>query len=82
MRGKRGVKQGDIIELVPQRYVSEEVWVESITDNQHAEKFTAGSLAILIKKRKGSIVIMTKTGMLGWVYDDEWRIPVLAKGDS
>lgn len=81
--GRRGAKQGDIIELVPQRYVSEEVWVESITDNLLAEKYASGSFAIFIKKRKeGGVVVMTESGLLGWVYDDEWRTPILVKGDS
>ena len=73
MKGQRGAKKGDIIELIPQKYVSDEVWVESIIDDQFAVKFSRGSLAILVERKKDHAVVMTDTGFLGWVYDDEWR---------
>lgn len=82
MKSKRCAKVGDIIVLIPQRYVSDEVWIESISNNQIAEKFPSGSFAILVKKRKTSAVVMAETGFLGWVYDDEWQILSSPKGDS
>ena len=82
MKSKRGAKAGDIIELVPQRYISDEVWVESISNDQIAEKFPSGSFAILFRKRKSSAVIMTESGFIGWVYNDEWQTLSTQKGDS
>lgn len=73
MNSQRRAKIGDIIELVPQKYVSDEVWVESLTDNQFAVKFQSGSLAILVEKRRDAVVVMTETGFTGWVFNDEWR---------
>jgi hypothetical protein len=72
MKNKRSVKLGDIIVLVPQKYISEEVWIESINDDKVAEKVPAGSFAILVEKRKDSAVVMAETGFLGWVFNDEW----------
>lgn len=73
MKGKRGTKKGDIIALTPQRFVSEYVWVESISDSKIAEKMCSGSFAIFVGKRKNGIVVMTETGLLGWIYNDEWQ---------
>ena len=48
------------------------ILVESPNDREVFEELTVGSLAILIEKRKDSATVMTSSGFLGWVYNDEW----------
>lgn len=68
-----GAQPGDIVELFPLRYTSETITVESLRDKDIFEEIPAGSLAILVKKRKDDAIVMTSSGFLGWVYDDEWQ---------
>lgn len=68
-----GAQPGDIIELFPFRYALETITVESLRDKEIFEEVPAGSLAILVKKRKDDAIVMTASGFLGWVYDDEWQ---------
>ena len=68
-----GAQPGDIVELFPLRYTSETITVESLRSKDIFEEVPAGSLAILVKKRKDTAIVMTSSGLLGWVYDDEWQ---------
>ena len=70
---RMGAQSGDIVELFPLRYTSETIIVESLRSKDIFEEVSAGSLAILIKKRKDDAIVMTSSGFLGWVYDDEWQ---------
>jgi len=70
---KMRAQPGDIVELFPIRYGSENITVESLSDEDVFEEVRAGSLAILVKKRKEDTIVMTSSGFLGWVYDDEWQ---------
>jgi len=73
-REKRmGAQPGDIVELFPLRYTSEIIIVESLRDKDMFEEVNAGSLAILIEKKKEDAIVMTSSGFLGWVYNDEWQ---------
>lgn len=72
-RESLGSMPGDIIELFPLRCTSDSVTVESLASRDTFEEVPAGSLAILIKKRKDDAIVMTSSGLLGWVYDDEWQ---------
>jgi len=68
-----GAQPGDIVELFPLRYTSEIIIVESLRDKDMFEEVNAGSLAILIEKKKEDAIVMTSSGFLGWVYNDEWQ---------
>lgn len=68
-----GSSSGDIVELFPLRHASDSVIVESLRSKDVFEEVPAGSLAILVKKRKDDAIVMTSSGFLGWVYDDEWQ---------
>lgn len=68
-----GASPGDIIELFPLRYTLDSVVVESLASKDIFEEVPAGSLAILVKKMKDTAIVMTSSGLLGWVYDDEWQ---------
>ena len=70
---RMGAQPGDIVELFPLRHASETITVESLRSKDIFEEVPAGSLAILVKKRKDDAVVMTSSGFLGWVYDDEWQ---------
>ena len=69
---KNTSKKGDLIVLISPSYTMNTILVESPSDREVFEELTVGSLAILIEKRKDSATVMTSSGFLGWVYNDEW----------
>lgn len=69
---KNASKKGDLIVLVSPSYITNTILVESPGDREVFEELTVGSLAILIEKRKDITTVMTSSGFLGWVYNDEW----------
>ena len=70
---KRGTKPGDIIEIYPLKYQTDTVTVESLAHSAVYEDVPAGTLAIFLKKTENGANVMLSSGLVGWIFDDEWQ---------
>ena len=72
---KAKAQPGDIVEICSLRFNTDTVIVESISNKDIFEEVPAGTRAILVKKGDiGGAVVMVSTGLVGWVFEDEWRL--------
>ena len=68
-----GTKPGDIVEICSLKYQADTVTVESLTNSDVYEDVPVGTLAIFLKKTENGANVMMNSGLIGWVFDDEWQ---------
>ena len=66
-------KSGDIVELCSLKYGESRIIVESIRNEEIYEEVPVGSLAIFLGKTESGANVMLSSGLVGWVFDDEWQ---------
>lgn len=71
---KKQACPGDIVEICSLKYEVRSVTVESIANSDAYEEVPIGTLAIFLGKIKDGANVMLNSGLVGWVFDDEWKM--------